>query len=680
MRLRREVVDSEDELGDLSGGSDLGDGADMRVELEAPLDEPRNPEAEGVDTAHTAGPGTRSTDPSFFQRVYDEQQEALDSQNVVPDTVPAGPAASTWTEVSSAPPPGQKPQVKDHSSLTSVRDPTPATRRSRRAQAAPHPEAIDLTDITTPRREEAASGESEAWDVPTSVRSQRATRTYGKRKTAGQQLGLQEGTQNVRPSQDPYAFPESSPPTGKRTRRGTPSSSAQQAQDSSPVMLVPTEEPVSSDRRTRSRGRGKAESDAGSSMPDTTASLFVTQSALTASQKQEYRMVSQSSQAVPEAAGTSPPRQHLEAGEMHTYKSSMATTIAYPTPSRIWSSRRVADEADEADESIGDHADRVSPAQDIDYQQSSPDVLADMATNTSSRSRRSTTKPVPSAEPTSSALEQPPSTRRSKRRRVVQDDDPWQLDPLAPVQECRDGQQSAGFGGESGDTVVRPNLGTSDEASGPPDIEATNAEGLETPISPPKAVPKKRGRKRKASRADAPPPETDTPTPLGEAEAEPAPAPTETAGPPAKRKRGRPRKSNVTQAQAESPEEPGQQHAEGARGETETDTALQPPPPSPPPPTLPLSEVSRNSQPKQQSESLPDADAKGNSDSGGESKENDVSRAMHEPATTDAKTKEPEQKQAKLGVLNAPQKVQYRVGLSKRSRIAPLLKSLKKPV
>jgi hypothetical protein len=244
---------------------------------------------------------------------------------------------------------------------------------------------------------------------------------------------------------------------------------------------------------------------------------------------------------------------------------------------------------------------------------------------------------------------------------------------LATVPECHDGEQSAGFAGENGDAVVRPALGTNDDTSGPAGAEATDAELLETPISPPKAVSNKRGRKKKASQTDKPPPpEKDTSAPLGEAEAEPAPAPTETAEPPAKRKRGRPRRSDVAQAQAERSEDLGQQHPEGGQGETEADTALQPP--------RPLSKASHNSRPKQPQEPLPDAGAQGNSDNrGGGSKENDISRAIPEPVIQDLKTKDPDPKQVKLGVLNPPQKVGYRVGLSKRSRIAPLLKSLKKP-
>jgi hypothetical protein len=66
-------------------------------------------------------------------------------------------------------------------------------------------------------------------------------------------------------------------------------------------------------------------------------SLYIAQSALTASQKQEYRMVSQSSDAPPETVEQSLPTQQFVVGEIH--KSSGATTIAYPTPSRVASSR-----------------------------------------------------------------------------------------------------------------------------------------------------------------------------------------------------------------------------------------------------------------------------------------------------------------------------------------------------
>lgn len=341
MAPRREILDSEDE------GSDFGDGAgvgDVGVPDEAEM--PRDDPLKIVEASHK--PGTDSTDPSFFQRIYEQQQAAVHAQDVIPDTAPAGPSALNWTQLSSAPPPAQKPQLKDHSSLSSMTDPLPTSRKSKRAYETSQSDVIDLTE--TPRKDAANSG-SDVWDVPTSARSQGSTRTYGKRKLA--QLSLeQELTPNAMPdTQDPYAFPDATPPTKKKIGRDQPRSPTQRPPDSSPVMLVPTQDATSSDRRTRSTRKKKGGFEVESSMPDTAApSLYITQSTLTASQKREYRTVSLSSEAMPEVSEMLPPDQIFGTGEV--YKSSGATTIAYPTPSRVASSRRLPEITEEMDGSV----------------------------------------------------------------------------------------------------------------------------------------------------------------------------------------------------------------------------------------------------------------------------------------------------------------------------------------
>ena len=363
MAPRREILDSEDDGSDFGGGSEFGDAA-VPAEPEMPLVEPRDlVEVHGtldMDASHHAG--TDSTDPSFFQRIYDQQQAAVAMPDIIPDTAPVDPSTWTGTDLSSAPPMGQKQkhQARDHSSLTSITDPVPGNRKSKRTREVPQTDVIDLTDITPPRRD-AASAASDVWDVPTSARSQRATRTtYGNRKLA--QLSFeQDSTPHAMPdTQDPYAFPDATPPAKKTTGRGTPSSFAQQAPQSSPVMLVPTAEAFSSDRRAGSSRKKKASLGVESSMPDTAApSLYVTQSILTASQKQEYRMVSLSSDV--DASEMLPPGQSFGAD---MYKSSGATTVAYPTPSRVASSRRMAGITEELDE----NGVEASPVQDAYHQ------------------------------------------------------------------------------------------------------------------------------------------------------------------------------------------------------------------------------------------------------------------------------------------------------------------------
>ena len=347
MGPQREILDSEDDGSDFGDEGEFGDAAVPEL-AEQVL--PHDMENGVVDASRSTG-ATDSTDPSFFQHVYDQQQAAAaaaDTQDIIPDTAPPagpdpgpGPAASTtWTEVSAAPPPGQKHQSGNFSSLTSMTDPVPASRKSKRAQEIPQSEVIDLTDVPAPPKPGGAPA-IDPWDVPPSSSSQRATRTYGKPEIAPLSLEQEPVSNTMPPTQDPYAFPESTPPVRKKpNRRETPARPPRKAQDSSPVMLVPTEEAPSSSRPTRSSRKKDSSFATVSTMPDTAApSLYVAQSTLTTSQKQEYQVVSLSSEAGLEVSEMLPPEHPFGAGE--TYRSSAATTIAYPTPSRVAVSSRL---------------------------------------------------------------------------------------------------------------------------------------------------------------------------------------------------------------------------------------------------------------------------------------------------------------------------------------------------
>jgi hypothetical protein len=200
-----------------------------------------------------------------------------------------------------------------------------------------------------------------------------------------------------------------------------------------------------------------------------------------------------------------------------------------------------------------------------------------------------------------------------------------------------------------------------------PEAEAAETAPAESPAASSKPVAKnKRGRKKKASQPDEPTPSVNEPLPTveeprnlpiapGEAEiAKPVPA--------TKRKRGRTRKSeavaNAT-TRGETQDEPERQEQQPAN-----ETAQ------------PLSEVPPNSQ-HLASQARAREDGKENAAAGGD---------VNKDGGIDAETRpplqeEPEAKQQKSGKqAGPPQKVQYRVGLSKRSRIAPLLKIVRKQV
>jgi hypothetical protein len=275
---------------------------------------------------------------------------------------------------------------------------------------------------------------------------------------------------------------------------------------------------------------------------------------------------------------------------------------------------------------------------------------------------------VSPTQPDEFDLESPAPTRRTKKRKVVREaeDDSWGRDPLGGTQENDDAPpqnaQTQGDTGYIGHNVAQP-VADMDIPAFLPQTEPIHIEAMEVPATAPKPTAKsKRGRKKKSAKTQEPAPEPDEPIQIAEAEPEPAPELPEATEPPAKRKRGRPRKVAVAKPQPEpEPEnEPEQQPYEETEPEAETSTGLQP-----------LFEVDHNSHPN------PEV-AAADTESGdvGDSKENDLAVAKDIVAKDKPTEKE---KQAAKDVKSGPQKVQYRVGLSKRSRIAPLLKCLKKP-
>ncbi|KAL2138085.1 hypothetical protein VTI28DRAFT_7490 [Corynascus sepedonium] len=649
MAPRREILDSEDDDNDFGDGTELA-GAEAH-ELQVAEEEPY--ETAGID----------STDPSFFQRVYEQHQGLSNAQDVVPDTALYGVAASSWNDISSAPPPGQKP--KEYSSLTSITEPAPASRKSKRTRDVHQTESIDLTNITTPRKG-ATNMISDVWDVPPSTNSQEATKTYAKRKVA--ELSLEQGSmRNSLPdTQDPYAFPDATPPT-TRSRRGTSSSCAQQPHESSPVMLLPTEETPSSGRQTRSSWKKKASLDVGSTLPDTAPpSLYIAQSALTASQKQEYQVVNLSSDAIPEASEGLSARQWVGPGEM--YRSSAATTIAYPTPSRVAPPPRLPGVTEE----MSEHGvSRTSLVYDVDYQQSSPDVLTDMTSSIAPRSsRRNKTKVVSSAGPYSSELEPPASNRRAKKRKLAREvkDGNQELDHLRMTQDNTDAPpQAAGIQRNAEDlTHTTDRLGGDEEGkelTSEADRLNADVEEIPAPTSKPSAKGKK-SRRKKGAKTQSSAPELDEPVAAEEVAQELATEPAEVTEPPAKRKRARARKSDPSTSQLEPEQKPEvRPEKEEAKSEPKARPASQT-----------LAQVDNNSQPNT---TLVSNDV---SDTIKESEEKENNVVAEKPgAVRDTVADDDKRAVRDVKVGLGAQKPRYRVGLSKRTRIAPLLKCLKKP-
>jgi hypothetical protein len=370
----REILDSEDD-GSILGDDDVGldeinqgkpDEVDVIKTMPRDNHAPQGTPVE-VGASHSNSIATGSTDPSFFQHIYDQhrlQQQAL-SPSFIPDTAPNTIRPTIRTD-----------GADDHSPLTFITDPAPPTerpssRRKSRSKDGVQAEVVDLTDVTTPRK----SSDETAAMAPSSTKSARAVRTYGKRKATELSLeqeeavGQQAQDQDTLPDTlDPYAFPDSSQPTrrsAKKKRAAPPENSGHQTTQefsSSPVMLVPTEETPRSGN-SRKKRKSAAEGPASSSisgvsiihaadtpavapepsLPDTLApSLYIEPSTLTASQKREYQVISSlpSESAPPESVMDGQPVSLGDVGGNGVCRSSDAT-VAYPPPSHIGSSREV---------------------------------------------------------------------------------------------------------------------------------------------------------------------------------------------------------------------------------------------------------------------------------------------------------------------------------------------------
>lgn len=276
-----------------------------------------------------------------------------------------------------------------------------------------------------------------------------------------------------------------------------------------------------------------------------------------------------------------------------------------------------------------------------------------------------------------SELEPPTSTRRAKKRKVVREaeGDPWEQDSVRdtqgntdlPRQETHD----KGITGDVHHTTMQPEPEVNGQTS-IPGIEPVDVDAMEVPTATPKPTAKgKRGQKKKGKKSQEPAPDLIEPTPPTQINPEPAAAPSGTTEHLTKRKRGRPRKPEVSKPQVEHTDEQEQVQQpteEDAQAQT-TEAAEEDTPPQP------LSELHHNSQPC----SAAGAKEYETRDADQNSKENNSVPASKEGTGPDTKSKGKDVQAVGKDLKAGVQKVRYRVGLSKRSRIAPLLKCLKKP-
>ncbi|KAK0634662.1 hypothetical protein B0T17DRAFT_611632 [Bombardia bombarda] len=830
MGPRWEVIDSDDESELSSVKDDITEdfeeeGCQEQQRVGRVANQDRDELGEHNDYDHS----TNSTNASFFQRVYEDQQDALGGATVVlldmDANAPDNGTNNTYANRQSQLQLPAKESGDGSSSLTSITDPVPASRKQPKKPSSKKKDAvIDLsTQVTTPSKpnsgsDKVARADDDPWGIPSSSPPQhtKPTRTYGKRKreAVGQQqfssprrddapaVDLLQPPPPAASAQaaailqhDPYDFPESDDELsstrlkkkkivkhgGSTVSNSSSARKSQQQNSSSPAVtgVIPQTASVAgavAEQTTPRSGGGGGGGGGGFSSSDmpatlTTSSLYIAPSALTASQKQEYRMVSFSSQEPSLPALPS------------VYKSSGVSTVAYPTPSRFVSSAPMTespggDRASEGGDGGVLHGDVASAAAGTlgsiaEHPLSSPDIISAIPTS-GKRKRRgaeSTAAEAPVAGeklPLSDGESPVMARKRAKSRSAVihnsdddDDDDEHDL-PEQPQDNLLydTGPQTAQAG-----TMIpqqRSSIPSHHEAAEIIDLTSTAippAEHEEPPVvgdgdndviatttslltqqeaeqEDPAPTKKKRGRKKKETvvtkkvvEEEAVVEEADTgmehiqPPPAEEEVAEPSAVENTVVEPEpepaAKRKRGRPRKvdtptpkpaaivlddnadssygavDNATAAPtpapktATGPAKRGRKKKKKEDGDKE-DTAASP--------LLETPRSSRNVFKKQQQseQAATDSDYKAGADDGNndddEMKENKLPTEVLKadvdapvtpsPAMAPAAVKKEATAASAIGNnrIGTPGsgKVQYRVGLSKRSRIAPLLKSLRK--
>ncbi|KAL2880546.1 hypothetical protein SGCOL_004268 [Colletotrichum sp. CLE4] len=621
---------------------------------------------------------TNSTDPKFFQAIYTEQQRAAAN-----DTLPRsdGSSASNGAALSSMP--AQiKPQMERSdtgtSSLTSASD-LIAGLDSPEGQ---EPEVVDLTEVASPKMLAAHATPDDMWDVPSSpvggraplasLAKSRASTSGTKRKRANN-VEFTSPVAIEMPSQgstQPFdATPAARMENGKRARLRNPDFSLSAEEDDIDMVVVPHTAVVPSFGDLVSGQKP--------------VSMYIESQTLSASQKLEYEYHSVGPSPEDPALTPTQPFSTLQAAA----RSSGATTIAYSTPSqtRVTGLPPAPGEGHLTLDTVHEQAQEgfgvsVDPEATIEIQ-SSPDIISAASVRRNRKNLR----------------EEPPKTTKSR-----QEDDGWYSDAIGFPRESYKPRLSRRRGSDAS---------RQDEAKVLESAEIPVADMgpaaqllLEEPVSTSTTKPKKRGRPRKSDTAvvESPAPTETSATPRTTDASEVVKDSTGTevataATPSTKKKRGRPKKADknavesVRQAtekphhapEVEHPTTEGKHAGDASSGKAakrskgehvatqqgctadagsvprekgSNDRVLQP--------VTPNAALSKSGSDGLGPQSAAAAEGKVASttdgDKSGMAGKGEGKQRLSTPASSSAT------------------KPIYRVGLSKRSRIAPLLKSLKK--
>lgn len=373
MAHRRVICDSEDE----DGGGEFSD-----------LDNNNNSPARHHDGGEQRPPehpnsDSRSTDPDFFRRIYEDQQKYF--PNNIPDTLTS---PQQLQQPMSSSPPVSKQQQKSSSSLT---DPTTLSRRSlktrekkKKKQTTEPKELANMTQVTTPDApvtgkrkdiydfdfsdEEGAS--TAAKPKFKATKSEASANKDGKRKRSTPKAPFEEadaqsassprfsmrahGSSATRPIEvdDDDDKEESRGPTRKKRKSGDQKQTAREIPDDVDLLVIPTTADVRDTPAEMNEGEGNLgsiindtfEAPQNRSDPVSTSSLIIVPPSLTASQKQQYLRVSGSSELDQNKFGGTDGQQQqaslpaLKSQTQGLRSTNTESTIPYTTPSRYGSS------------------------------------------------------------------------------------------------------------------------------------------------------------------------------------------------------------------------------------------------------------------------------------------------------------------------------------------------------
>ncbi|KAB5586197.1 hypothetical protein GE09DRAFT_1073711 [Coniochaeta sp. 2T2.1] len=344
MAPRGEILDSDEEDNDFSPAQSPGAARQSDAAGADGLESPRKHRAE-------------STDPSFFRDVYDDQH--VSAVNAQQSSSRVAALSNDPVSTSSNPPPNLShlDNQNEHSHLSSITDPVPASRRKEKKTAMK--DAVDLTQITSPGRP-TPSLPADIWDFPASQDDAPAPApTSSAKKKIILKLKKPEKRKSTlsssitSPEQQmssgmlpPLAVTPAEQPTSKpRQKKRRISSSGEPHADDEEIdlLVIPRSEDKvapTSNFITPTNGGNSSSIVEDSTKVRATQILVVPATTLTASQKEEFKFVSLDSETdnTREQAGLATPGVPFD----DLQKSSGNATIKYPTPSEFASSGRGA--------------------------------------------------------------------------------------------------------------------------------------------------------------------------------------------------------------------------------------------------------------------------------------------------------------------------------------------------